>query len=459
MQDEIKKYLYERFIEPTKKNRQHFVGVEIEMPIVNLDKKAVDFDVVQRITALFTERFGFVIAGHDDEGRVYSVIDNETSDTLSYDCSYNNLELSLGCAENLNTIYARFEKYYTFLQKEFKKYNYTLTGMGINPYREYNNNIPIENGRYRMLFHHLSSYDSYTLPMYFHRYPDFGLYSSASQVQIDVDYENLAQTINTFGKLEPIKSLLFSNSPLCDEFVNLYCSRDMFWENSTHGINQHNIGMFDCEFTDNNEILEYIMSCSLYCTERDGKYINFSPVPVSEYFKAEHITGEYFADGEYHSITITPELYDLEYLRTFKFEDLTFRGTIEYRSVCCQLISACMASAAFHLGIAENLNEVTELIATDKILYSHGFSKTELRKLFNAGIIPSGIDKDKLYDLVLKIVELSRKGLLKRGYGEEKYLEPLYTRIENRTNPAKKLLEHLNGGGSIEDIIKEYSIL
>lgn len=100
-----------------------------------------------------------------------------------------------------------------------------------------------------------------------------------------MDYENLAETINTFGKLEPIKSLLFSNSPLSDEFVNLLCSRDMFWENSTHGINPHNIGMFDCDFTNNDEILEYIESCSLYCTERDGKYINFPPVPVSEYLK------------------------------------------------------------------------------------------------------------------------------------------------------------------------------
>ncbi|MCH5213226.1 MAG: glutamylcysteine synthetase, partial [Oscillospiraceae bacterium] len=345
MHDKIREFLYNRFIEPTKAERQHYVGIEIEMPVINLNKEAVDFDVIQKITALFIEHFGFDIAARDDEGMIYSTADKITSDTLSYDCSYNNLELSLGCSVELNTIYSRFKKYYSFLQTELGKYNYTLTGMGINPYRIYNNNVPIQNGRYRMLFHHLSSYDDYTLPMYFHHYPDFGLYSSASQVQLDVDYENIAETINTFGKLEPIKSLLFSNSPLNDETVNLLCSRDMFWENSTHGINPHNIGMFDCEFSNSDEILDYIESCSLYCTDRDGKYINFPPVPVTEYFKKEKITGEYFADGEYHSIEIKPELSDLLYLRTFKFEDLTFRGTIEYRSVCCQPISDCMASA------------------------------------------------------------------------------------------------------------------
>ena len=459
MHDKIREFLYNRFIEPTKAERQHYVGIEIEMPVINLNKEAVDFDVIQKITALFIEHFGFDIAARDDEGMIYSTADKITSDTLSYDCSYNNLELSLGCSVELNTIYSRFKKYYSFLQTELGKYNYTLTGMGINPYRIYNNNVPIQNGRYRMLFHHLSSYDDYTLPMYFHHYPDFGLYSSASQVQLDVDYENIAETINTFGKLEPIKSLLFSNSPLNDETVNLLCSRDMFWENSTHGINPHNIGMFDCEFSNSDEILDYIESCSLYCTDRDGKYINFPPVPVTEYFKKEKITGEYFADGEYHSIEIKPELSDLLYLRTFKFEDLTFRGTIEYRSVCCQPISDCMASAAFHLGISEKLHEVTALIESDKILYGHGFSKTELRKLFNAGTIPDLINEDDLYCLAKSIVDLSRDGLISRGYGEEKFLEPLYERIRNRTNPATRIEEHLKNSKDIVELIKEYSIL
>lgn len=57
--------------------------------------------------------------------------------------------------------------------------------MGVNPYRIYNHNVPIPNGRYRMLFHHLGSYKKYQLPMYFHDYPEFGTFSSASQVQLD----------------------------------------------------------------------------------------------------------------------------------------------------------------------------------------------------------------------------------------------------------------------------------
>lgn len=107
----------------------------------------------------------------------------------------------------------RFTRYYTFIQNELKKHNYTLTGMGVNPNRTLNRNVPIPNERYRMLFHHLNSYRKYTdTPMYFHHYPEYGMFSSASQVQLDVENDKLVLTINTFSKLEPIKAILFSKS-------------------------------------------------------------------------------------------------------------------------------------------------------------------------------------------------------------------------------------------------------
>ena len=169
------------------------------------------------------------------------------------------MEFSFGKESELHTIHGRFVRYYSFVQDFFRPYNYTLTGMGINPNRLVNNNIPIENGRYKMLFHHLSSFSKYTcLPMYFHRYPQFGMFSSASQVQLDVTKETAPQVINTFNQLEPIKALLFSNAVLLHENEDLLCCRDMLWENSTHGINPHNVGMYDCEIKSVDDILNYI---------------------------------------------------------------------------------------------------------------------------------------------------------------------------------------------------------
>ncbi|MGN0489778.1 MAG: glutamylcysteine synthetase [Ruminococcus sp.] len=454
----IRQKLHNRYIEPTKPKRPKYIGIEIEMPVVNLSKKAVDFQVIHKVTNNFISYFKFTVVGTDDEGNVFSAQNPVNGDILSYDCSYNNLELSFGKEENLFTIQNRFFRYYNFLQKEFNVHNYTLTGMGINPYRNFNHNVPIPNGRYRMLFHHLNSYKDYLdIPMYFHHYPEYGTFSSASQVQLDVEYDKLVLTLNTFSKLEPIKALLFSNSVLMGEDETTLCCRDMFWENSTHGINPHNIGMYDCEFETVDDILSYIETTSIYCLERNGKYINFPPIRLDDYFNRQSVTGMYFDKGFYKKLEIEPCFEDLDYLRTFKFIDLTFRGTIEFRSVCCQPISDSLCVAAFHVGLMEKLEELSKLLENDRVLYHHGYTPSELRKFMIKRDLPEFIDTDKLYILTKQVIDLAYDGLISRRQGEEKLLEPLYQRISLQTNPAKTMIDLKNSGVKLEEIIKEYA--
>ncbi len=451
--------LYKKYIEPTKPGREHYIGVEFEMPIVNKSGAAVDFSAVHDLTRRFIERFSFEVIGLDDDGNIYAAQNKENGDILSYDCSYNNLELSFGRERELNTIYARFREYYSFITDIFAKSGHALTGMGVNPNWRVNRNIPIETGRYRMLFHHLHSYTKYKLPMYFHKYPQYGTFSSASQVQLDAEFDKLPLVLNAFSKLEPIKALLFSNSVLLGEDNGLLCCRDMFWENSPHGINPHNIGMYDCEFSSSDDILSYIASTSIYCAERGEKYINFEPVNIVDYFSRESVTGEYFdaKTGKYEQIEFTPELNDLRYLRTFKFEDLTYRGTVEFRSVCCQPISDCMTTAAFHLGLMNNVEKLGALLDGDTSLYRNGYTASELRKLFVKDTLPEFVDKDKLWTLAKEITDLAKQALEERGFGEERFLLPIYDRISNRTNPARTMLTLLDDGVSMEKVIELYS--
>ena len=60
--------LYEKYILPTEKRRDSFIGVEIEMPIVNLNRQSVDFAVVHELTRQFCAHFGFTVSGVDDKG-------------------------------------------------------------------------------------------------------------------------------------------------------------------------------------------------------------------------------------------------------------------------------------------------------------------------------------------------------------------------------------------------------
>ena len=454
----LRTLLYEKYIEPTRGNRNNYIGIEIEMPIVNLHKEAVDFANVHRVTAKFMEHFGFETVKRDEDGNVCLAEDPTEHDSLSYDCSYNNLELSLGRVSDISEADERFGRYYAYLQECFAEYGYTLTGMGINPYRIYNQNVPVPNGRYRMLFHHLHSCDRYRrLPMYFHPHPEFGTFASASQVQLDVSYDEIPEVINTFSLLEPVKAIIFANSVLLGEAEEYLCYRDILWENSTHGINPHNVGPYEYEFRDVEELLDYIQSTSIYCAERDDRYVNFRPMPLKEYFAQDEVEGEYYRDGKYHKMIIVPKNEDLEFLRSFKHEDLTYRGTIEFRSVCCQPIKDAMSVAAFHAGLKDRLHELTSMLENDGVLYGHGYNATELRHLMIKRDLPSFVDEDEVYRLAGDVLNLAAQGLKRRGKGEERYLEPLFERVERHESPAAYMLRRLSEGSTIEELVKEYS--
>ena len=57
----IRQQLRKRYIEPTKVKCKKYIGVEIEMPIVNLSRNAVDFEVIHEITKRFISYFKFTV--------------------------------------------------------------------------------------------------------------------------------------------------------------------------------------------------------------------------------------------------------------------------------------------------------------------------------------------------------------------------------------------------------------
>ena len=459
-EDLVKYKLYNEFIKPTTQ-KKNYIGVEIEIPIINLDKKAVNFDVVHKVTDEFQNEYpDFKTDGIDFDGNVFSLKNSKTDDILCYDCSYNNIEFAMGKEKDLFSINERFSEFYNFVKKSFQEYNHTLTGMGINPYRKYNLNQPIPSERYLMLYHHLKSYKNYkNIRMQFHEYPEYGMFSSASQVQLDVHKDNLVKTINVFSKIEPIKALLFSNSVLFGEDNTLTCFRDILWEYSTHGVNPHNIGGYDVDFKDLDDLQAYLESLNIYCVMRDGAYINFPSINLLDYYSREFVSGEIYCKGKYRKIDIRPCLEDINYLRPFKFINLTFRGTIEFRSICTQTIRDSMCVAAFHLGLKDKLDEMDEIIKNDDVIYHKGYTASELRKLFIQRDIPSFIDKNDLCRLTREIVDLASDGLKERGIGEEIFLKTLYERIKNHTNPGKSFINSINNGVRLEKIIEDYGKL
>lgn len=446
----VQKLINNRFIAALQKPRTNYIGIEIEMPIVNLRGEKTNKSVSIAAVNQAIEHFDFKPRKFDDEGICHEAVCDDTGDVFSFDCSYNNFEISLGRVRTLHEAQARFRDYVSFINTKLGRKDHLLTGLGINPNYQINDYNFVPSPRYRMLEGYLKKCQSWD--GFFHPYIGYGTFSSASQVQLDVNEDTLCKTIEAFSLVEPLKAVLFANSYLPDK-PELLCVRDYFWEQSTHGINYRNVGFFEPLPKTIDEITEYLSMASLFCTERDGKYLFFYPVPFDEYINSHGIQGEYY-DGEYHTCSFKPKTQDITYLRTYKQIDLTARGTLEFRSACTQPLGEAMTVAAFHLGLMDRIDDLTKLLY-GSFLYKCDETPARLRRQMNRRDFLSFVNADELKALLINVLQLCAEGLKDRGYSEDIYLEPLFDRAKTLTSPSSYLLEK----NDIKKIIREYSCL
>jgi glutamate--cysteine ligase len=449
----VRKALNEKLFQPMHRPATDKVGVEFEFPVVNLSGGAVDFAVCHEVTEAFCAHFDFNEVQRDRDGEIYSATSKGTGDNLSFDCSYNTVELSFGPEDAIGILKARFDKYFVFLQENFKKRGHALTGMGINPYHSRNVMAPVPVGRYEMLFDYLR--DCEHIPgEHAGKTPAFGLYACASQIQVDATEYNVCELLNVLNLIEPYKAVLFANS-VSDDRTKLL-SRDDFWRFSNHGTNPKNAYLYEKSFKTVQEIVDYVMETSLFCAERDGHYLYFPQIAVKNYFTSKTVTGYYRDHNKIKALDFEPRLSDLQYFRTYHLNALTFRGTVECRSVCTQPVRELWAAPAFHAGIVRKLKEVQDLIADS------AFAKTdpgELRTQLCKRNWDEGISQKELKGVILALLKLSEAGLAERGYGEAKYVAPLWDRAERLSSPGRDFAEALEKGSSLEKLILDYGTL
>ena len=141
----LQEAIWNKYIQPTERKTGAHVGVELEFPLVNLSRRPVNVPAVQEVVKGFAERFQFTKQTRDDNGNLYSLTEPVTGDNLSFDCSFNTLELSFGKEVSIVLLFERFVRYFEDLQEHFRKIGHLLTGLGIHPYYKYNDYVPIAN--------------------------------------------------------------------------------------------------------------------------------------------------------------------------------------------------------------------------------------------------------------------------------------------------------------------------
>ena len=412
--------LKKRYLENIKEKPDLFIGVELEYPVVNSEGEATDIEVVKDLFRYLSTVLGFSIEKVDDFGNPIQLLDPVSQDTILFEVAYTTIEFAFGRAKSIQEVEERFRDYMDLIQKKLSETNHAIVGSGIHPYWEKNENQSVASARYQMLMNYLKL--SRTIPgMDLHDYPQYGAFICGSQVQLDVSKSNYLRVINAFTQIEAAKAYLFANSEFSGADWDTKISRDIFWEKSMHGIYPENVGVNARLFKDEDDFFDYLNHSAIFTAERDGETYYFYPIRAKDYLGTPEIHA-FALDGE--EILLYPQEEDFQTHRSYQYQDLTTRGTVEFRSVCTQPLDRTFASAAFHLGLLVNLDKLETYLETAPFFEKLGRDYKSLRRKFSKKMLTDEEDT-AIVEFSKGLLLLAEEGLEKRSKQEMTYLQPL----------------------------------
>ena len=409
------KLLKEKYLSNMNEDSELFVGVELEFPIVEINGNKTNIEVTKNLFRTLANLSDFEVEKIDDNQNPIQLIHCSSKDRILFELSYNTIEFAFERAHSIDEVAKRFEAYLKIIQQILQEDNHEIQGHGIHPMWNENDNSPVKIERYKMLMAFLAMNGT---GMKTHSYPSYGAFICGNQVQLDVRRDNYLRIINAFNKIEAAKAYLFSNSEFSAESWDTKIARDIFWEESLHGYYKENVGIYPKDYQSEEEYFNNLAKTAIFTATREGKSYYFKPIRVEDYLDQKEITA-YSADG--NEKIINPVKEDLKQHRSYQFQDLTARGTVEFRSVCTQPLETTFAPIAFELGLFVELEKLESYLEDSSFFKNEEQDYRKLRKKYSKKIL-SKEEKEGIQSFSKDLLDIAEAGLMKRGYGEEKFL-------------------------------------
>ena len=412
--------LKHRYLKNIKENPELFVGIELEYPVVNLKGDATDIEVIKHLFRYLVSDLHLTVEKIDDFGNPIQLVDSISQDRILFEVSYTTIEFAFAKADSIKDVESRFQQYIDVIQRKLGEDHHAIVGCGIHPNWDKNKNCPVAYSRYQMLMSYLKMSRTVTdIPL--HHFPEYGAFICGSQVQLDVSKSNYLRVINAFTQIEAVKAYLFANSEFSGADWDTKISRDIFWEESMHGIYPENVGVNARLFNDEDNFFDYLDHSAIFTAERDGQTYYFYPIQVRDYLATPEIQ-VFDLNGD--EVLIYPQEKDFETHRSYQYQDLTTRGTVEFRSVCTQPLDRTFASAAFHLGLLVNLDKLEAYLETAPFFKEFGRDYKFLRQQFSKKKLTDE-EETTIIEFSKDLLLLAEEGLEMRNKQEITYLQPL----------------------------------
>lgn len=438
------------------------VGLEFENPLVTVDGGLVEAGIIQHLYSEL-KRQGW--SGEKDKlsGNILSVEKkiNGRNAVISTDTSWTDLEFSLPPADSLHDAKKVWDDIRSDTLRVLGGYKTParLLGIGMVPghivpdAKRFKTTKPM----YRVIPH-----------LYYH---NLFLPLTSHQVGVSVKLSEAIHIVNTLNKVSAFIVALSANSSITDFSVLPWKEWRMFaWRMllNTNVLDSQKFALYpERPFTSLADYYKYYWDVGLMAFSGPIKKDEFTlledTIGWHEYFtgtswsahfpggkKFEAVPGvedlnmaaiSHWPFAKLHIIFDEDKINIADFLQAFDDDSLEayISGKysniyIEYRAVATQPKGEEMSIPSLMLGLVNNINDADAFLQQ--------FTWKACGRLID-DVSVAGMDAefmDKGIAVYLKdIIDVAKNGLLKRNMGEEKYLDVLYKRVEDRMCPADEM--------------------
>ncbi|MGA1871351.1 MAG: glutamate-cysteine ligase family protein [bacterium] len=421
------------------------VGSELKFPMVNLDGSAVDCALPEALwdflgtkdwSPVFDSCVGKV-TGAEKKGEM-----NEHR--ASCETGFCKVEFSLAHMANLHNIHESIQELKSVIHEFSEHFRVAFLGFGLQPLTPPGKHLLMKKSR-NIFWDRIFGGHTH-IPE--HQGTDVHLFtvSASNQVHIDVQVEEAVDAINVFNAFAGPQLALTANSNIWKGYIHprYKCLGEIFWDWWLKGTHKARYGVPEKKFSSLEEYFLSILKFSPVFVKREDKPVGLPYCPSFLDFYSCTDDALQCASGcmrrrrcgllaDQTEVKVTKKIHDLDQHFTFFWHNarLSRYYTLENRINDQQPPEEMMTIPALTLGIMENLEDAVRLM--------NEYPWEVWRKLrIQAACdgLDAQLEKIRVHDLSTHIVKIAEKGLRKRALGEEIFLAPLYTRLENRQCPA-----------------------
>jgi glutamate--cysteine ligase len=315
-----------------------------------------------------------------------------------------------------------------------------MLGLGCNPKWSREETPWMPKGRYKVMREYMPKVGTMGLDMMLR----------TCTVQVNLDFSSESDMVKKFRvslALQPIATALFANSPFLDGKPNGFLSyRSQIWTDTDN----NRSGMLPFVFEPGmsfERYVDYALDVPMYFVYREGKYIDAAGLSFRDFMagKLPIMPGELPTLGDWtdHLTTLFPEV------RLKRFLEMRGADGGPWNRLC--------ALPAFWVGLLydnDALNAAWDMVKDwtneEREMLRRETPKTALKTKFRQGTVQ---------DLASRTLAISSHGLIRRGFLESGFLEPLECIARSGKSPAEEMLDFYHGKwrGSIDPSFAEFA--